>query len=547
MSSNTMRSAVGTAQRRYMRIFVAALWPISLGLSQHHEMKPSVEKPVVLYKGLGSWRHPISTNNAEAQKFFDQGLALLYGFNRYEALRSFKKASELDPSALMPYWGMAAAQGPYINMDGDPSFDLKGACAAVETGRKHLNSATDRERGYLEAVSTWCPEYRPADYVRAAKGLAKQWPDDLDAQTLYAESLMISQRWRWYGAAGRPAEGMAEAEHVLEGVLRRWPDHPGANHYYIHAVESSPTPERAIPSAQRLMGVVPAAGHMVHMPAHIWLVLGEYELAAELNERASAVDREYISATNVTMGSYEPYYVHNLHFVVYARAMQGNRAEALKAAVVIAGAATSMAVAMPDMADYYLTQALFARIRTLAWDEVLKTPQPADKLPAAAAIWRYSRTLALLAKNDRNGATKERVLFEQAAAKVPADAHWGTNNASADVMNLAREIVAARFGDDTIAHWRKAVEIQDALTYDEPPAWYYPVRESLGAELVRAGRPAEGETVLREGLRRSPKNGFMLFGLLESLKAQGKDAEEVEREFAVAWKNADMQLSLGAL
>jgi tetratricopeptide (TPR) repeat protein len=524
-----------------------ALLTVALGFSQHHEMQPPVEKPVALYKGLGAWRHPISTRNAEAQKFFDQGFALLYGFNRYEALRSFRKASELDPSALMPYWGLAAAQGPYINMDGDPSFDLKAACAAVEAGRKVAAAGPEQERAYFDAVATWCPDFRPADYTRAIKALAEKWPDDLDAQTLYAEALMIPQRWKWYGADGRPAEGMPEAERLLEGVLRRWPDHPGANHYYIHAVESSPTPERAIPSAQRLMGVVPAAGHMVHMPAHIWLLLGDYKLAAEVNERASAVDRDYIAATNVTMGSYTPYYIHNLHFVVYARAMQGHRAEALQAAATIAAAVAPMAEAMPEMADSFLPQAMFARVRTLAWDEVMKTPDPGGKLPAAAAMWRYSRVLALLAKADREGAAKERALFEQAAGKVPADARWGINNQSTGVMKLAREIVAARFGEDPIAHWSKAVEIQDGLIYDEPPAWYYPVRESLGAELVRAGRPVEGEAVLREGLRRSPRDGYMLFGLWESLKAQGKDPAEVRREFEAAWAKADVQLSLGVL
>jgi hypothetical protein len=229
-------------------------------------MAPPQEKPVALYKGLGAWKHAITTRNADAQKYFDQGLNLLYGFNRYEALRSFRKASQLDPSATMTYWGMAMSQGPYINMDGDPSFDNKGACAAVDAGRKATVTATPRELAYLDAVASICPEYKPDAYIAAAKKLAAAYPDDLDAQTLYAESLMIPVRWHWYSPDGKPAEGMPECERVLESALRRWSDHPGANHYYIHAVESSPTPERAIPSAQRLMGAVPWAGHMVHMP-----------------------------------------------------------------------------------------------------------------------------------------------------------------------------------------------------------------------------------------------------------------------------------------
>ena len=517
---------------------------VAVVCGQHHAMKPAVERPVALYKGLGAWKHPIATKNAEAQKYFDQGLALLFGFNRYEALRSFKKASQLDPAAVMPYWGMAAAQGPYINMEGDPSFDLKSACAAVDAGSKV--TASERERQYLDAVATWCPEYRPAEYVQAMRALAEKWPDDLDAQTLYAESLMIPQRWKWYRADGSPAEGVTEAERTLEGVLRRWPEHAGANHFYIHAVESSKTPERAIPSAQRLMGITPWMGHMVHMPGHIWLVMGDYELAASVNERASAVDEQYMSATNVTMGSYTPYYLHNLHFVVYARWMQGHKAEALKAADAIAAAAGPIGEAMPGMADAFVAQTVFARVRTLAWDELLKMPQPGAKFSVTGAMWRYGRALAFLAKGDQAPASKERALFEQETAKVPAEAPWGQNKAG-DVMKLALEIVAARFGEDPVAHWRKAVEIQDGFIYDEPPAWYYPLRESLGAELIRAGRAAEGEMVLREGLRRSPRNGFMLFGLMEALKAQGKDIEEVNREFEAIWKKSDVRLTLGAL
>jgi tetratricopeptide (TPR) repeat protein len=519
---------------------------MSVGILLATAIASAQEKPVTLYQGLGAWRHPIATKSADAQKFFDQGLALLYGFNRYEALRSFRKASELDPVAAMPYWGMAAAQGPYVNMDGDPSFDLKEACAAVDSGRKTAGAAPERERGYLEAVANWCPEFRPAEYIRAMKALAEKWPDDLDAQTLYAESLMIPTRWKWYSGDGHPAEGMPEAERALESVLRRWPEHPGANHYYIHAVESSPTPERAIPSSERLMGVVPWAGHLVHMPAHIWLALGEYGTAADVNERASDVDREYMAATNIAEGSYTPYYFHNLHFVVYARAMQGHRADALKAAETIASVAGPMAQAMPEMADYFVAQGMFARVRTLAWDAVLKMPQPGEKLPIATSIWHYGRALALLAKGDRAGANAARASFEQVAGKVPADAPWG-NNKAAEVMKLAREVVAARFDENALAHWRSAVEIQDGLTYDEPPAWYYPVRESLGAELVRSGKAAEGEAVLREGLRKSPRNGFMLFALMESLKAQGKDINEVKREFDAVWAKSDVALSLGVL
>ena len=444
------------------------------------------------------------------------------------------------------------ATGPYINMgtEGDGDLDSKAACEAVATGLK-IAGAPPRERAYLEAAATRCPEYKPEAYVAAMKRLAERYPDDLDAATLYAESLMVPVRWRWYSADGKAAAGVAEAEHTLEQVLRRWPEHPGANHYYIHAVESSPTPERAVPSAQRLMGIVPWAGHMVHMPAHIWLVLGDYELAATVNQRAGQVDREYFTASNVT-GVYNMYYVHNLHFVTYARSMQGHRAETVQAAKAMSEAILPAADVMPEMADAFLAVALLSHVRVQAWDEVLKMPQPAEKFLTQTAMWRYARVMALLARGDRAGAVRESAAFEAARKKIPAERPWGTLNTSGDVLALAAEIIAARLSAtpaESLPHWEKAVGIQDALIYDEPPAWYYPVRESLGAALVRAGRAVEAEKVFREGLRRSPRNGWMLFGLIESLKAQGKSdgMDELKRELDAAWAKADLRQTLDAM
>ncbi len=514
-------------------------------MGQHHA-GPASEKPVVLYKGLGTWRHPIATRSPEAQKFFDQGLALLYGFNRYEALRSFRKTAELDPAALMAYWGMAMAQGPYINMDGDPSYDLKSACAAVEAGSK-LTAAPERERAWLGTVATWCPEYRPPAYIDAMRALAERYPDDLDALTVYAESIMIPTRWHWYTSGGSPAAGMPEAERSLLEVLRRWPDHPGANHYYIHAVESSSTPERAIPSAQRLMGIVPWAGHLVHMPGHIWLILGDWEMAAAVNERAADVDREYFAASNVQAGTYSPYYLHNLHFVLYARMMQGRKADALRAAQTFTREVAPMETVMPEMADMFLPIATLAHVRFGEWDQLLRSTPPPESMKASTAIWRYGRTLAHLAHNDREAAARERDAFEKVRLSLPADAPWGQNKA-ADALAIAAEILAARASDAATAvrHWQRAVEIQDRLTYDEPPAWYYPVRESLGAGLLRAGNAAEAEKVFREGIKRSPRNGRMLFGLVQALKAQSKTEEAgwVTREFESVWARSDVTLRL---
>jgi len=521
--------------------------PLGMVWAQHHEAV--AETPVTLYPGLGTWRHPIQTHSAEAQKYFDQGLALVYGFNRHEALRSFTKAAELDPSAAMAYWGMAMSLGPYINMEIDPDLDVKAACAAVEKGLA-IAGATARERAYLEAVAKRCPEYQPEAYVAAMREVAARWPDDLDALTFYAESLMVPTRWHWYSASGAPAVGVADAERTLEEVLRRWPDHPGANHLYIHAVESSPTPERAIASAQRLMGIMPAAGHLVHMPAHIWLVLGDWEMAATVNERAAAVDRDYFARTNAQSG-YGGYFVHNLHFVAYARWMQGKKSDGLRAAETMAAAIAPMAKAMPEMADAFLSLTVLGRVRFSDWDGILKLAQPDAAMPASTMMWRYARALALAGRGDHAGAAREQADFETMRAQTPKDAPWG-NNKAVDVLALASEIVAARLESEpsaAVPHWERAVAMQDALIYDEPPSWYYPVRESLGAALLRAGRAAEAETVLREGVRRSPRNGRMLFALMEALRAQNKieEADWVKREYDAAWSKADVALKLAEL
>lgn len=526
--------------------FVVYFAVLASAAGQHHGV-PKPENPVTLYGGLGTWRHPIVTKSPEAQQYFDQGLALLYGFNRYEALRSFTKAAELDPAAAMAWWGVAMAQGPHINMDLDGDVDMKKSCEAVETALK-LRDAAEHERSWIEAVATRCPAFRPGEYIAAMRALARKYPDDPDALTFYAEALMLPVRWRWYDAAGRPADGVAEAETVLEEVMRRYPDHPGANHFYVHAVESSRTPERAIPSAYRLMGIVPSAGHLVHMPGHIWLVLGDYETAASVNERAAEVDRQYRAASGVTGSAYTGYYIHNLHFIAAARSMQGRKADTIRAADQVAQEVAPLVDSMPEMADVFSTLPLQMRVRFQLWDEVLNTQKPSDRLPVTTAVWHYARALALAAQARQAEAVRERAAFESARAKVPEKALW-LNNTARGVLAVAAEVLAARLAGSPAAslpHWRRAVELQDALVYDEPPGWYYPIRESLGAALLRAGSPAEAESVFREGLRRGPRNGRLLFGLLDALKAQKKTqaATWVAKEYENAWRRADVPIRI---
>ncbi|MCX6599673.1 MAG: hypothetical protein NTV70_25245 [Acidobacteria bacterium] len=507
-------------------------------MAQHPAGHAVSHQPVKLLPGMGKHTHPIGAANAEAQQYFDQGLNLLYGFNRFEAFRSFEKAAQLDPSQPWPKWGMAMAKGPHVNQDMDQDVDLKAYCALLK-GIPHPYAVAARARcGGGDAA-----------YIAAMAKLAAANLDDLDAQTFYAEALMIPVRWRWFTRLGQPAPGMADAIRVLEGVMRRNPDHPGANHFYIHAVEMSSTPERAIPASQRLMAVVPGAGHLVHMPGHIWLRVGDYEMAAAVNERAAEVDRAYLGATGVTDSPYMGYYMHNLHFIAAARQMQGRASDAIAAAKTLHDAVMPMAGAMPAMVDIFGPYYWFVLERFGRWDEMLAQPKPDSKLTGATVFWHWARTLALHAKGQDTAA--ERKAFAAARLAVPRNRPWMGTPAGA-MFDLASHVLDARLAKDAAAsvpHWRLAVASQDALSYEEPPLWYAPLRESLGGALLRSGQASEAAVVFRRGLLDSPRNGRMLFGLIQALTAQGKteSAASVEREFQEAWRRADIKLSVDSL
>jgi tetratricopeptide (TPR) repeat protein len=364
---------------------------------------------------------------------------------------------------------------------------------------------------------------------------------------LFGESLMILNRWQWWSREGSPTAGTEEALHALETVLRRSPDHPGANHLFLHVVEMSPSPERAIPSAQRLMGIVPGAGHLIHMAGHIWRLTGDYDLTAEVNERAAKVDEDYIKIVGPARSPYQlGYYPHNLHFITYARAAQGRYADALRAAERLTAQVAPGFDSMPDMVEYFLPNRYFVMVRFQRWDDVLAAAGPGSKLTTTAAFWRWSRAMAFAGKGRIGEARSERAAFSEARKHLRPGATWLFNNLE-PVLNLAASILNARLEPDlekSLDYWRRAVEQQDALAYDEPPPWFYPVRESLGAALLRARLPADAELVFRADLERNRRDGRALFGLLESLRAQHKDiqAEWVRGEFEAAWRKADVSL-----
>jgi tetratricopeptide (TPR) repeat protein len=516
---------------------------------------PPVQRARLL-PGLGAHHHEIKTRSAEAQKFFDQGLTLVYAFNHDEAIRSFRRAAQLDPDAVMPLWGIAYALGPNINLDVDPERE-KEAFSATAKALKISATAPENERAYVEALARRYSDDPSADlkklageFAEAMRGLTARYPDDLDAATLYAESLMDLDPWKLWSEDGKPAAHTEEIVAVLESVLRRNPNHVGANHYYIHAVEASPHPERALPSAERLKTLVPNAGHLVHMPAHIYMRTGDYEAAARANAEAARVDEAYIKANRV-QGIYPlMYYNHNLDFLSAAASMAGRYEEAKRASQRAAANAAASVKDMP-MAEFLLCRPLLVDVRFQRWREVLQAAEPAESMPTTRAVWHYARGVSLAAKGDTPGAEAERGSFEAEAAKVPEEAVWGVNQTKAVLAvagaSLDARIAAAKNdGQAAIAAWRAAVDAQDRLAYDEPPPWYYPVRESLGAALFRNGQRVEAEATFREDLERNPRNPRSLFGLWECLKAQKKtsDAQWIRNAFQDAWKNSEVDVRM---
>jgi len=529
----------------------------SAAAKQSHS--PDESRPARLLDGMGSLHHPISTSNQEAQQYFDQGLTLVYAFNHDEAVRSFRHAAELDPKAAMPWWGLALALGPNYNLDVDPERE-KAAFDAIQKARALASSGAENERAYAEALAKRYSGDAKADlkklaqdYAHAMGELARHYPDDPDAATIYAESMMDLNPWGLWKLDGTPANNNTlTIISVLEDVLARYPDHVGANHYYIHAVEASPHPAWALRSAQLLPALVPNGGHLVHMPSHIYARVGDYDAAMKSNEAASAVDRAYIQA-GAEHGVYSVmYYSHNLHFLAYAAMQEGNFAKAREAAEMVAENIRTRGQDMPEtMTAGFSAYHIEVLARFNHWDEVLALPQPHSTTPMLIKPWHFARGAAFAATGKLDDAAKEQKELEAGLQQIPDNLSGGFSPAKT-ILQLADTILSARIagarGDRkaAIALWRKAVAMQDQLAYDEPPDWYYPVRESLGGALLRDGQSAEAEKTFREDLARNPRNGRSLYGLWMSLVAEKKtdDAEWARRQFEDAWKNADTKLRI---
>jgi len=521
-----------------------------------HGQSPADGRPV-LYDSLGSYSYRITTASPDAQRWFDQGLRLVYAFNHHEAQRAFREAARLDPTCAMCFWGITLTEGGNYNHPTDADREKK-ALAAVQQAGALGSGARPAERALIQALAkrhSADPQVKremlDRAYADAMRDVARQLPDDLEAATFFADAMMNLRPWNLWAPDGTPHPGTEEIVETLERVIARNPNHPGALHLYIHAVEASTQPGRAEAAADRLLPLMPGAGHLVHMPSHIYWRVGRYADAVTVNAAAARADRTYFKTAQPS-GIYRGlYYPHTIDFIWHSASMQGRSAETIRAAREFAESAPAeMIKQMPDMETAPVAP-IVALARFGRWDEVLAYPAPPRDWPYTSGVWRYARGLAFNAKGQVADATRELREVENILKSVPPERTVAFFFRAKNMLQLAANLlageIAAKTGDVATAErlLRAAVAEQDTHWFTEPPPWYFPVRQTLGAVLLQAGRASDAEQVYREDLRRNPDNGWSLFGLAQSLKAQGKtaDAGQIDESFRKAWAQADVRLT----
>jgi len=516
-------------------------------------------KRAPLLSNLGQTEFPVTTSSSLAQKYFNQGMILTYGFNHAEAYRSFREVSYLDSNCAMAYWGMALVLGPNINLAMDDK-DIPTAYQSVLKAISLLDEETEREKDYVlalaERYSNEVPDDRsPLDsaYADAMRRLANKYPGDMHAATLYAEALMDLHPWDYWLKDGTPQPWTNEIISVLENILKRDSLQIGANHLYIHAVEASKTPERGLPSARRLTYLAPGAGHLVHMPAHIYIRVGKYHEGSLANKMAVEADEQYLSQCS-QQGFYPvAYYPHNYHFLWATAALEGDSKTAVEAAINVSQKPPDslLNVCGYEMLQHFSATHMYAYVTFGKWDEIMKKPEPPAENLYPRGVWHYARGMAFLAKNQISEAANELMLLDELRKdkKTNELIIWGINSAGR-LLEIAYEVlageIAAKKKDYKLAvkHLERGVESEKSLNYDEPPTWFHPVRHNLGAVLIEAGEFFRAEIVYREDLKEFPENGWSLFGLYQALSFQNKfkEAEEVRKRFNEAWKYADINL-----
>jgi tetratricopeptide (TPR) repeat protein len=525
------------------------------------EMPAPAAKPP-LFAGLGPHSRRVTTRSAEAQKYFDQGLNFVFGFNHGAAIRSFQEAARLDPECAMAHWGIALASGPHINFPLVPPPMAEQAWAELALARQHSGNASAVERALIEALGRRYANPQPEDrgpldraYADAMRGVWRSFPRDPDVGALFAEAMMDLRPWDQWTPEGQAQPGTDEIISTLDAVLKLEPKHPFANHLYIHAVEASPHPERALAAADRLRDLQPGLAHNVHMPSHIDIRVGHWHEAIAANLRAVDADAKFRAIVGPPQDLIVVYAAHNEHMLAYAAMMTGQRELAVKyIRAMVAGLPADFLKEYAPMAEGFVAMPYEVLLRFGRWDEILAEPDHPEYMLFTRAFRHAARGIALAAKGDTKAARAEEALYVDACKRVPAEETLGNNSAQAIVAvatpMLAGEILV-REGrlDEGLARLREAVKAEDALHYDEPPGWILPVRHSLGATLMNAGRFAEAEQVYRDDLARLPENGWSLFGLAQSLKMQRKTAESaaVETRFKKMWAKADLVLTSSCL
>ena len=539
-----------------MRISIISFFVLLLFLACNNEQV----KRAPLFDNLGTLNFPITTKSELAQKYFNQGIILAYGFNHEEAFRSFEEVARLDSNCAMAYWGMAYVLGPNINLPMDVGV-VHTAYEAIQKAISLLDDETQKEKDFVMALSERysseaMEDRTPLDqaYSDAMRNLVSKYPDDLDAATMFAESIMDIHPWDYWLKDGTAQPWTPELLAVLESVIERNPDHHGANHLYIHAVEASKNPHRGLASADKLRFLAPGAGHLVHMPAHIYIRTGKYHEGSLANIRAVKSDEEYINQCN-QQGFYPlSYYPHNYHFLWATATLEGDSKTAIDAAIKTSQKPPDslMSVCGYETLQHFAAIPLYAFVTFGKWDAIVNYEKPKDDRPYIVAVWHYARAMAFIAANNIADAEKEIISLESFRGNETIDnlLIWGFNSAGI-LVNIAIETSRGELAakkknySEAIAHLEKAVDYEYSLQYDEPPTWFYPCRQNLGAVLIEAGKFEEAEKIYRENLADIPDNGWGLFGLYQTLLKQGKinEAAEVEKRFKEAWKYADIQLT----
>lgn len=514
-----------------------------------------------LFDGMGNHEHPITTSDPDAQRYFNQGLVIDFAFNHAESARSFRAAQTLDPDCAMCYWGEALALGPNINVTSDgvvvmSDDERESAFAAIQKAVALKANATEAEQDYIDALATRyngdvSTDRGPLDeaYVSAMRDLHHKYPEDDDAASLFAESMMNTMPWDYWLDPENPKPLTEEVLAALESVLERNPEHPLAIHLYIHAVEASSQPERAEGPADTLLSLVPGAGHLVHMPSHIYWRVGRYADASAANEMAAAVDEAYIAACNAQGFYPAAYYPHNIHFLWAASSMEGRSAVSIEAArKVAANVRLEMIEQFPGV-EFFNTIPLLALTQFGKWDEVLAEEQPPENLEYSNAIWHYVRAVAYARLGDLDAARVEHEQFTPLREETDVVFLDSIYYPATMLLTIADALINGEIAmaeenhAEAIAQFEVAVATQDELPYTEPPFWYYPTRQSLGKALLAAGDAAGAEAVYRKDLEVYPRNGWSMYGLVQALEAQDKDASEVQAQFDTVWQQSDVTLS----